>query len=79
MKFKFKQRLSLQQKILVMVIGASVVIYALALGYISIKSRKDALNQAINYTNASADKYASEIKFLLEEDLFTVRTLSQSV
>jgi len=79
MKLKLKQRFSLQQKILVMVIGASVIIFALALGFISIKSRNAALMQAITITNTYADKYAAEIKYLLEEDLYTVRTLSQSV
>ena len=79
MKLRLKQRLSLQQKILVMVIGASVIIYAIALGYISIKSRNTAKKQAITVTNTYAEKYSSEIKYLLEEDLLTVRTLSQSV
>lgn len=76
---KLKQRLSLQQKILVMVIGASIIIYAIAIGYISAKSRNAALNQAFSLTDTDADKYASDIKFLLEEDLITVRTLSQTV
>jgi methyl-accepting chemotaxis protein len=75
---KLKQRLSLQQKILVMVIGASIIIYAIAIGYISIKSRNTALNQAISLTNTYADTYASDIKFLLEEDLIAVRTLSRT-
>jgi len=75
---KLKQRLSLQQKILVMVIGASIIIYAIAIGYISLKSRNTALSQAISLTNTFADKNASDIKFLLEEDLITVRTLSQT-
>lgn len=75
---KLKQRLSLQQKILVMVIGASIIIYAIAIGYISIKSRNTSLNQAISLTDTYADKNASDIKFLLEEDLTIVRTLSQT-
>ena len=75
---KLKQRLSLQQKILVMVIGASIIIYAIAIGYISVKSRNTALNQAISLTNTYAENYASNIKFLLEEDLVTVRTLSRT-
>ncbi len=76
---KLKQRLSLQQKILVMVIGASIIIYAIAIGYISVKSRTTALNQAITVTDTYAEKYASDIKFLLEEDLVSVRTLTQTV
>lgn len=79
MKLRLKQRLSLQQKILVMVIGASIIIYAFALGYTSLRSRNAALEQAFEYTNTYADRYATEIKYLLEEDLYTVRALSQSV
>ena len=76
---KLKQRLSLQQKILVMVIGASIIIYAIAIGYISTKARNTALNQAISLTDNIAEKYASDIKFLLEEDLVSVRTLSYTL
>ena len=75
---KLKQRLSLQQKILVMVIGASIIIYAIAIGYISVKSRTTALNQAIALTNTYAEDNASDIKSLLEEDLIAVRTLSST-
>ncbi len=75
---KLKQRFSLQQKILVMVIGASIIIYAIAIGFISLKSRTSALNQAISLTDTYAEKYALDIKSLLEEDLITVRTLSQT-
>jgi methyl-accepting chemotaxis protein len=76
---KLKQRLSLQQKILVMVIGASIIIYAIAIGYISLKFRNTALNQAISLTDAYAEKYSSNIKYMLEEDLITVRSLIHSV
>jgi len=76
---KLKRRLSLQQKILVMVIGASIIIYAIAIGYISTKARNTALNQAISLTDNIAEKYASDIKFLLEEDLVSVRTLSYTL
>ncbi len=79
MKFIFVRQFSLQKKILVLVIGASIIIYAIAIGYISLNSKKHALNQAIALTNTYAEKSALDIKFLLEEDLFTIRTLSQAV
>jgi len=62
-----------------MVIGASIIIYAIAIGYISTKARNTALNQAISLTDNIAEKYASDIKFLLEEDLVSVRTLSYTL
>jgi len=61
-----------------MVIGASIIIYTIAIGYICIKSRNTALDQAISLTDILAEKYAADIKFLLEEDLITVRTLSRT-
>ncbi len=74
-----KVKLTLKQKILLLVIGFSFIIYSIAIGYISLMARKAALNDAITVTNTTAQKYASDIKSLLEKDLFVMRTLSQSV
>ena len=74
-----KQKLSLRQKILFLVIGFSFIIYTITIGYISIIARKAAMRDAITVTNTTAQKYASSIKTLLEEDLVAMRTLSQTV
>jgi methyl-accepting chemotaxis protein len=74
-----KLKLTLQQKIFFLVIGVSIVIYAIAIGYIATRAKKTAMHDAIMLTVATAQKNASDIKALLEEDLVAMRTLSQSV
>lgn len=74
-----KLRLNLQQKILLIVIGITAVIYSISIGYISINARESAMNDAIAVTSATAQKYASDIRALLEEDLVAMQVLSQSV
>ncbi|PKP36067.1 MAG: hypothetical protein CVT98_09340, partial [Bacteroidetes bacterium HGW-Bacteroidetes-15] len=74
-----KRKFSLQQKIVFIVIGVSAIIYAIAIGYISINAKKASMNDAIGVTISSAKKYAGDIKLLLEEDLVAMKTLTQSV
>ncbi|HDP55393.1 MAG TPA: HAMP domain-containing protein [Bacteroidetes bacterium] len=74
-----KLKLTLQQKIFFLVIGVSIVIYAIAIGYIATRAKKTAMHDAIMLTVTTAQKNASDIKALLEEDLVAMRTLSQSV
>jgi len=74
-----KQTLTLRQKLLVIIIGISTIIFSLAIGYISINAKKAAMGDAIAVTNAIAEKYASEIKAMLEKDLVAMQTLSNSV
>jgi methyl-accepting chemotaxis protein len=74
-----KLKLNLQQKILLLVIGFSAIIYAITIGYISTSAKKNAMADAVSITQSTAQKYASDIKRLLEEELVTMKTLSQSV
>lgn len=75
MKFK----LSLRQKILLLVVGISVIIYAIAIGSITLRAKKEAINDAIAITVTTAQKNASDITALLENDLVAMKTLSQAV
>lgn len=75
MKFK----LSLQQKILLLIVGISVVIYAIAIGFIALRAKETAINDTIAITVTTAQKNASDIKALLENDLTAMKILSQSV
>jgi methyl-accepting chemotaxis protein len=74
-----KRKLNLQQKIVLIVIGVSVIIYAIAIGYISLNAKKATMNDAISVTISTAQKNASDIKLLLEKDFIAMKTLSQSV
>ncbi|MDX9854716.1 MAG: GAF domain-containing protein [Tenuifilaceae bacterium] len=73
------RNISLQAKIQTLVISISVIIYILAIGYISAKARKTSFNSAITLTNETANKHAQQVRILLEKDLVTVKTLSESV
>lgn len=71
--------LNLQQRIFVTVVGVSAIIYILSVGYISINSRIAAMNDAMSVTVATAQKYASDMRIMLEKDLITAQTLAQTV
>lgn len=73
------QKINLQQKVVLIVISVSAIIYAFAIGYISINTKNIAQGNAISVTISTAEKYASDIRSLLEEDLMAVKVLSQSV
>ena len=73
------QRINLQQRVVLIVISVSAIIYAFAIGYISLNSKNVAKGNAISVTISTAEKYASDIRSLLEEDLMAVKVLSQSV
>lgn len=79
MKIKLFEKLSLQQKILSMVIGASVLVFIFAVGNISIQSKKESINNAIKHIDAVAESNVSEVKSLLEKDLAIARTISNAV
>lgn len=79
MKIKIFERLTLQQKILSLVIGASVIIFIFAVGNISLKTKKDSVQNGIKHINAVADSHVSDIKAILEKDLAVARTLSNAV
>ena len=74
-----KLKINLQQKIVLIVIGLSAIVYGIAIGYISTNTKRISKNDAVAVTIATAQKYASNIRTLLEEDLAAVKVLSKSV
>jgi methyl-accepting chemotaxis protein len=70
--------LKIQQKIQLFIIGASIIIYAFVLGYISIKVRETAYNDAIDKTDSYAQMVAKDIKSRLDADLAIVKTLAEA-
>ncbi len=73
-----RYKLTLQQKIITIVIGFSLIVYSIAIGYISISARNAALVSAKALITSTADKYAAEIKALLEEDLVYTKGLANT-
>ncbi len=70
--------LKIQQKVQLFIIGASIIIYAIALGYISINARKAAYKDAIEKTNSYAYGVAKDIKAQLDSDLSIVKTFAEA-
>lgn len=73
-----RYKLTLQQKIITIVIGFSLIVYSVAIGYISISARNAALDSAKALITTTADKHAADVKILLEEDLVYVQALANS-
>jgi len=74
MKFKLK----IQQKIQLFIITSSIIIYIVALGYISLNARKMAYNDAIEVSDQQVQNYAKDIADQLNSDMNVVKTLSHA-
>lgn len=73
-----KLKLRIQQKIQFFIISATILIYVIAIGYISFKARKMAYSDATEITNKQVAESAKEIEKQLTADLKIVSTLAQA-
>jgi len=73
-----KRRFSLNTKMILLILSTTIIIYAAAIGWISINARKMAYHDAKEITNEYAANYASKIETTLERDLTFVKSLAQS-
>ena len=71
-------KLNIQQKIQFFIISASIVIYIIAVGYISYNSRKTAFVDAKEITNRFIHEAANDIKDKLDSDMTIVTTFSSA-
>ncbi len=71
-----KLKLSLKNKMQLFLISLSVLIYAIAIGYISVNAKKTTYNDSIELVNSSAEKFAFKIQSDLNEYMAVVRTLA---
>jgi len=73
-----KLKLSLKNKMQLFLISLSVVIYAIAIGYISVNAKKTAYNDSVELVKANAEKFAYKIQSDLNEYIAVVRTLANA-
>ncbi len=73
-----KLKLSLKNKMQLFLISLSVIIYAIAIGYISVSAKKTTYNDSIELVNSSAEKFAYKIQSDLNEYMAVVRTLANA-
>ncbi|MFO8234523.1 MAG: GAF domain-containing protein [Bacteroidales bacterium] len=71
--------MKIKSKMLIYILVTSAIIYIVAIGFVTIKSRQLALNQVTNVTNAQARESANLIKSKLEVYLNITKTLAKSV
>ncbi len=69
--------INLNTKMMLLILSASALIYIAAIGYISVKSRSMAFDDAKNIANSYAAEYAAKIEAILERDLTFVKSLAQ--
>ena len=73
-----KIKLKIQQKIQVFIISASIIIYIVAIGYISLSNRNMVYQNITDITNKTVQNYATDIANKLNADMSVVKTLSNS-
>jgi len=73
-----KLKLKIQQKIQIYIISASLIIYVLAVGFISVNAKKTAYNDAIRATDIYTLKSASNIQDKFNSDMSIAITLSDA-
>jgi len=73
-----KIKLKIQQKIQIFIVGTSILIYLIALGYISFNARKMAYEDAVEVTDKYVGEVAKDIKAQLDADMSVVKTLSNA-
>ncbi|HAF28466.1 MAG TPA: hypothetical protein DCG75_05395 [Bacteroidales bacterium] len=71
-----KIKMNLKTKMLIYILTASLIIYALALGYVSLKLNSIAFDNAKNLTNTYAREYANYTKADLSVDMNMTRALA---
>ncbi|MBE9469226.1 MAG: PAS domain S-box protein [Bacteroidetes bacterium] len=72
-------KLKIQQKLQLFIIPAAIVIYIIAVGYISFNARKKAYKDAIEITNKQVQKSATDIKTKIDAEFSAVIALSNAL
>jgi len=73
-----KIKLKIQQKIQLFIISSSILIYLIAIGYISINARKMAYNLETENVKLQATNAAKDIKAIFDGNMAIVKTLAEA-
>lgn len=73
------KRFTIRKKILLLVLGLTMVIYVVTIGYISYNFRVHAIGEAEELADSYATEKANEIKAIIDEDLAVARIMAQAV
>ncbi len=72
MRFKFK----IKQKIQIFIISATLIIYVIAVGYISLKARENAYEDATNASNSYVKNVAINVQDKLNANMAIITTMT---
>ena len=71
--------LTIRKKMILYILGVSVLIYMVTLGYIGYNLRSSAIIEAKNLANSYSREKAAEIKAIVDEDLAVARIMAQAI
>ena len=74
-----KIRLKIKQKILLLILSASVILYVISISYILTNSRNMMLDDAVENAKLVAENSAQKMQLFFEKDLTLARTLAQGL
>ncbi len=71
-------RLNIQQKIQVLVLATTLIVFAITIAYISWRSHETSLHESKSLIDINSSKSAQEIEKILNKDFAVIRTLAQA-
>lgn len=74
-----KRDFTIRKKMLFLILGMTVVVYAMTIGYIGYNLRSSAINEAKKLADSYTREKAAEIKAIVDEDLAVSRTMAAAV
>lgn len=70
---------TIRRKMMLFILGLTVIIYVITLGYISYNLRDNAISEAEKLADSYAMQKANDIKTIIDEDLAVARIMAQAV
>ncbi|WP_420578213.1 methyl-accepting chemotaxis protein [Ekhidna sp.] len=70
---------TIRRKMMLFILGLTVIIYVITIGYISYNLRKNAIAEAEKLADSYAKQKAGEIKSIIDEDLAVARIMAKAV
>ncbi|MEQ9052809.1 MAG: hypothetical protein RLP11_21000, partial [Marinoscillum sp.] len=68
--------LTIRRKMMIFIVGVTVLVYIISLGYISFQLRANAIDEAEKLADSYARQKANEIKAILDEDMAVARSMA---
>ena len=70
---------TIRRKMMLFILGITIIIYVITLGFISYNLRKSAIGEAKKLADSYAQEKANEVKAIIDEDLAVARTMANAI